>query len=204
MKNLFRISPLFLLLLTGCQDVEGGDGHDHDHENEVFTTVVLTFSPVGGGDDLEFRFTDLQDGDPLTEDVTLTDGTDYDLAMTFLNELEEPAEIMSVELLDEDDQHQVFFTGSAVQGPATGVNASAVVEHAYADQDGSGLPLGLENTIDTLGAGSGDLIVTLRHMPPENGAAVKVDGLAGTVASSGFSAIGGNNDIQVTFPLAVE
>ena len=203
MKNLLRISPLFLLLLTGCEDVEGGDGHTHN-ENEVFTTVILTFSPVGGGDDLEFRFTDLQDGNPVTEDITLANGADYDLATTFVNELEDPAEIMNGEIQDEDEEHQVFFTGSAVEGPATGTNASAVVEHAYVDQDGNGLPLGLENTINTLGDGSGDLIVTLRHMPPENGEAVKVDGLAETVASSGFSAIGGNNDIQVTFPLAVE
>ena len=103
-----------------------------------------------------------------------------------------------------DTEHQFFLTGSAVDGPATVAASSAVLDHAYADQDGNGLPVGLTNTITTLGLGSGELTVTLRHLPPEDGKAVKVVDMADEVATSGFGAIGGDNDIHVTFDVTVE
>ncbi|MFT5684716.1 MAG: hypothetical protein ACI8RZ_005660, partial [Myxococcota bacterium] len=70
--------------------------------------------------------------------------------------------------------------------------------------DDGGLPVGLENTITTLAVGSGELTVTLRHLPLESDQAVKVDGLAEDVADGGFGAIGGENDVQVTFNIEVE
>lgn len=200
--NLSRIAPMFLLFATACGDVESPEGEE---ENEVITTLVLTFTPVAGGDALEFSWADLEnDGNPVIDDIVLSDADDYDVTVGFLNELEDPAEDITLEIQNEADEHQIFFTGTAVQGPATGTNASAVVEHAYADADADGLPVGLDNTFTTLGDGSGELTVTLRHLPPENGEAVKVSGLADTVASDGFGAIGGDNDVQVTFALEVQ
>lgn len=202
MMNLSRIAPMFLVFATACGDVENPEGEE---ENEVITTLVLTFTPVAGGDALEFSWADVEnDGNPVIDDIALSDADDYDVTVSFLNELEDPAEDITLEIQDEDDEHQIFFTGTAVQGPATGTNASAVVEHAYADSDADGLPVGLDNTFTTLGTGSGELTVTLRHLPPENGEAVKVSGLADTVASDGFGAIGGDNDVQVTFALDVQ
>ena len=87
---------------------------------------------------------------------------------------------------------------------AAGSNADAIIEHAYADQDGDGLPIGLSNSITTLITGTGELTVTLRHMPPESGNAVKVEGLADDVASGGFDNIGGANDVSVTFNVEVQ
>jgi hypothetical protein len=52
-------------------------------------------------------------------------------------------------------------------------------------------------------APAGDLIVTLRHMPPLNGQPVKTADAAAMVKASGFSALGGENDAQVTFPVAI-
>ena len=98
----------------------------------------------------------------------------------------------------------MFLTGSGVEGPATGTNASAVVAHEYADSDADGLPIGLDNTIATLGIGAGELTLTLRHLPEENGEPVKVDGMADDVAANGFGAIGGDNDVQVTFNIDVQ
>jgi len=64
----------------------------------------------------------------------------------------------------------------------------------------SGIPLGLENTVDVLNAGSGQLTLTLRHLPAESGQAVKTPGLAEQVAADGnFGSIGGANDAQVNF-----
>ena len=39
--------------------------------------------------------------------------------------------------------------------------------------------------------------------PPESGAATKVEGLADTVRTGGFAAIGGDTDVEVTFPVTV-
>ncbi|MDG1480659.1 MAG: type 1 periplasmic binding fold superfamily protein [Myxococcota bacterium] len=204
MTHLFRAVPL-LLLVSACADVEENDHDHHDHEHEVMTTVVMTFTSLEDDSVVEYVWADPEnDGSPVIDDVVLLDATTYDMSVSFLNELEDPAEDITPEIYDESDEHQVFLTGSAVQGPATGSNADAILEHAYADEDDDGLVVGLDNTITTLAVGSGELTVTLRHMPPESDQAVKVDGLAEDVAAGGFSAIGGANDVQVTFNTVVE
>jgi hypothetical protein len=198
------VTSLVFLTLTACSDVED-DHHHHHHEHEVITTVVLTFTPQSNdAEALVFTWTDAEnDGSPVIDDIVLQNEAEYALTVAFLNELEEPAEDITPEIADEDDEHQVFFTGSAVQGPAS-TQTDAIVEHAYADQDANGLAVGLDNTMTSLQDGSGEFIVTLRHMPQESNSPVKTEGAAEDVADGGFAAIGGENDIQVTFPLAVE
>ena len=124
--------------------------------------------------------------------------------MEIWNELEDPAEDVTPDILELAEEHQIFFTGSAVDGPATGPNPDAILTHSYTDSDANGLPLGLENTIVTRNTGTGELTVTLRHLPPENGEPTKTDGMAQDVATAGFSNIPGDIDIQVTFPIEVE
>lgn len=203
MRILTKLTPLLLLFTGACSDVE--DDHDHDHdENEVITTVVLTFTPDAGGDDLTFSWADPEDdGSPVIDDIVLP-SADYTLSVAFLNELEDPAEEITEEIEDESDAHQVFFTGSGVQGPATGTNANAVITHAYADTDANGMPIGLTNTITSLQTGTGEFTVTLRHMPEEDSTPVKTSSAAEDVASGGFSAIGGDDDALVTFPIEVQ
>ncbi len=53
-------------------------------------------------------------------------------------------------------------------------------------------------------ARTGTLTVTLRHLPPVNGMAIKTAGLATTVRYQGLSAIGGSSDAQVTFSVSVQ
>lgn len=194
----------FAVSLQACTE-PGDHDHDHDHddnENEVITTLELTFTNASG-EDLVFSWADPENtGDPVIDDIELPAG-EYTTTLKFLNELEEPAEDITVEIKDEDDQHQIFFTGDAVEGPANTGNEGAPLLQAYDDEDENGLPVGLTNTF-TATAGTGDLTVTLRHMPPESGEAVKVEGAAGIVSDEGFSGIGGDNDIQVTLPVTVE
>ncbi len=208
MISAIRITPLFLLALPACSDVEQDahdDHHHHHHDHEVITTVILTFTSEADGSELEFTWNDADNSaEPTIDDITLQDEDGYSLSVSFLNELEDPAEDITPEIADEDDEHQIFFTGSAVDGPATSTNTDAIIVHSYADEDIDGLPLGLDNRIDTLAAGSGEITVTLRHLPMESGNPVKAEGMAEAVAESGFGSIGGENDVQVTFPIAVE
>jgi len=201
MRNTIKLITTLSLLATGAC---GHDDHGDHSENEVITTVTLSFTPSGGGAAQTFTAND-PDGDggdpPTVDDIALTVGA-YDLTVTFANGLENPPEDITVEISDEDDEHQIFFTGSAVNGPAAN-NTGAALGHTYADQDGDGNPVGLANTIDAV-AGTGDLVVTLRHVPPVSGAPTKTATLAAEVSSGGFNSIGGSSDANVTFSVTVQ
>jgi hypothetical protein len=199
-----RVVWMIPALALACSDVEGDDDHHH-HGQEVITTVALALTPVAGGDTATFIWTDPEaDGNPVIDGISLAPETSYTLTVSFLNGLEDPPEDLTPEIRDESDEHQVFFTGSGVQGPATGPNGSAVVTQAYGDSDENGLPVGLENDFASLTAGTGDLTLTLRHLPEQDGNAVKVAVLAAQVAENGMNSIGGETDVMVTFPVEVK
>jgi len=173
-------------------------------EQEFITTVELTFTPAAGGPPVTAAFDDPDGeggGPPEIDPIALVAGTTYATTVRFLNALEDPPEDITAEVRDEADAHQVFFTGSAVDGPASG-QPGAPLAHAYADQDANGLPIGLASTVTTT-PGTGELTVTLRHLPPINGAATKTAELAGEVEAGGFTAIAGESDAHVTFPVTV-
>lgn len=187
---------------AACGDVKNPE---EVNAEEVITTVSLDFVPASGGATVSASWADPEnDGSPVIDAITLSEAEDYTLAVSFLNELEDPAEDITLEVEEESDVHQVFFTGAAVQGPATGANAAAVVSQAYGDVDVNGFPVGLESQIGTLLAGSGVLTVTLRHLPPEDGTAVKTGSLAEDVAAGGFADLPGSTDASVDFELTVQ
>jgi hypothetical protein len=182
-----------ILLLAAC----GGDDTGPTNEGEVITTVILSFQGGATEDVFEFDDPDGDGGDPPTIDpINIAAGT-YTVTVGFENRLEAPPEDITAEVADEADEHQVFLTGSAVDGPASD-QPGAPLTHTYADQDSNGLPIGLENTI-VAGSGPGELTVTLRHMPPINDQPTKTADTAAAVRDGGFSSIGGENDVQVTF-----
>lgn len=173
--------PLFatmLLLTSACND----DDPEPVNEEEVITTVRLTFVPVGGGATVVANWKDM-DGDggnpPTVDNIQLKANTVYDLTVKFLNELETPAEDITEEIEEEADEHQIFFQ-------YTGTNMTI----AYNDADKDGKPLGLKNKATTTTAGSGALTVTLRHEPNKNAAGV---------ASGNIANAGGETDI-ITVP----
>ena len=192
-------SLLSLSTLAAC----GDDGAEPD-DNEVITTVALSFAPMGGGAAVTAAFDD-PDGDggaaPTIDDIALTAGTTYTLTVRFQNKLEDPPEEITDEVRDEGFQHQLFFTGTAVNGPAS-AQPAAPLTHTYADMDSNGLPVGLTDTI-VAARGGGQLTVTLRHMPEVNGQAVKTATAADDVKRGGFAAIGGSTDVQVDFDVTV-
>lgn len=207
MIRLKRIRTALLLALVALGLSACPDTNDpkETNEGEVITTVTLSFAPQGGGTAIAASYSDPEsDGNPVIDPIVLTSGADYDLSVRFLNELETPPEEITGEVDAESDQHQLFFTGTSVEGPATPANPSAVVTHAYADTDVNGFPVGLANVIATTGTGGGTFIVTLRHLPPESGNPVKTGTLAADVAAGGIEAIPGDTDVSVTFDLTVE
>lgn len=215
LRSLARLGLCGALALPGCT---GGDGFDggtggDDNESEVITTVRLTFTPQGGGEPVVAAFTD-PDGDGgvsgSTDPIVLGSGVAYDLAVAFLNELDDPPEDIGAEVAEEAEQHQIFVTGTAVEGPATPTDPSAPVQQAYADREsdygenlvGDDLPVGLASTITARAGGSGTFVITLRHLPELNGQPQKVAGLAEKLAAGDL--LPGDVDAAVEFDLTVQ
>jgi hypothetical protein len=192
-----------LALLTMALAACGVSGDKATNEQEVITTVALTFTPAGLGEPTVVEFDD-PDGDgglpPTVDPLDLPPG-DFTLAVAFQNRLEDPPEEITDEVRDESEAHLILFTGSAVVGPAT-ANATGPLTQAYADTDANGLPIGLASTI-TATAGTGTLTVTLRHMPPEEPPEKAADTLD-IVKTSGIDAIGGSTDATVDFTVSVQ
>ncbi|MFN8352149.1 MAG: type 1 periplasmic binding fold superfamily protein [Flavobacteriales bacterium] len=157
------------------------------NEEELITTVRLTFQSAGNTETKHFSYVDL-DGDgggaPVIEADTLSADTGYTVTIQVLNESEVPAEDITAEIQAEEEAHQFFFQPS-------GANVTV----AYADADGNGRPVGLAS-IWTVGAASnGTITVTLRHEPDKGAAGVS----AGDITNAG-----GETDIEVTFPLVID
>ena len=199
--NRFAIALLLPVALVGCPDIETPD--QEGNEQEVITTVELTFTPAAGAA-LVFTHADPErDGAPVIDPIVLPVGA-YTLGVRFLNELEDPAEDITEEVNEENDEHQVLVYGSGVESEATGDNAAALATVSYDDEDANGLPVGLVHTVDATTAGTAELQLMLRHLPPENDTAAKVASIAADFASGGSTGIGGEVDADVTFPLTVQ
>ncbi|MCH9681066.1 MAG: hypothetical protein K0V04_06515 [Deltaproteobacteria bacterium] len=203
-----------LVLFGGCDEGQQEDDHHGDnHETEVLTTVRLTFTPQGGGDQATATFID-PDGDGgmsgSAESIVLAVDVTYDLQLEFFNELEDPVEDVTLEIEEEAEEHLTLIGGSAVEGPATAANPDALVVHAYADTEqdygpnavDEDLPVGLVNTITTQTMGSGTFTVMLRHLPELNGLPQKRADLPSVWASG--EALPGEVDVDVEFQLRVQ
>ena len=159
---------------------------------------------ASGGDAIEFSWADPEaDGSPVITPIVLTANESYAVSIQVLNELEMPAEDVTIELRDELDEHQFFFTGDAVSSPAN-ENDDAIITQSYDDVDSEGYPVGLSNTIEATAAGMGTLSIMLRHMPPVNGNLVKTGELADLVKNGQTDELPGNVDIEIDFPVTVE
>lgn len=192
MKNFFQVKPLVLLsifisliIIVSCSD----DPEDPivENEEEVITTLTYTLTPSEGGSAVVLTYQDLDGdgaGEPTITNGTLSAATVYSGVLTLLNETEDPAESITEEIDEEDDEHQFFFSSTITD-----------LEVVYADTDGDGNPVGLATTLTTSAAGSGTLTITLRHEPEKS---------ATGVASGDITSAGGETDISVTFTITVE
>jgi len=174
------ISSLFF---TACDK----DEPEIPPEVELITTLIYTLTPMDGGATVTLSFAD-SDGDggidPTIMGGVLDANTNYTGTLDLLNETESPAESITEEIAEEDEEHQFFFTSTI---------SDLVV--AYNDQDSDGNPIGLSSTLMTGGAASGSITIVLKHEPDKS-----ADGVSGgDVANAG-----GETDIEVSFPIEVQ
>lgn len=178
---------LATLLLVSC-----GDDPEPANEEELITTFTLTLTPVGGGTAVTLEFYD-EDGDGALSPVytyspstsgefpaaILAANTAYTGTISLLNESEAPAENITEEIEEEDDEHLFCFT----------VGGGANIDYSYADEDANALPVGLTTNWETGDASTGTITIVLRHQP-------------GT--KTGACPGPGDTDIEVTFNVAIQ
>ncbi len=187
MKNLKFIALLVIpvLFTTACDNDEAPV-----NEEEVITTVRVTL--VGGGQTIILESKDL-DGDgpnaPVLTPIggaTLVAGTTYTGTTTFLNELESPADNITLEVQEEGVEHQVFYQLPTALGTIT---------YNPTDVDANGKPIGLSfNLVAGTSGSTGNLTITLRHEPNKT---------ASGVSGGDITNAGGSTDAAVTFSVAV-
>lgn len=178
------IVAIAVLIFNSCSNDD--DAPLPVNEEEVITTVIVTFTPQGGGTTIELQSQDLDGDGPLAPEVTVSgpfsSGTVYIGSIQFLNELESPAEDITEEIEEEDDEHQVFYSVTGDLGT-----------FAYTDSDANGNPVGLAFTFttdDTAAVLDGVMTITLRHEPNKS---------AVGVSNGDITNAGGETDIEVSF-----
>lgn len=194
MKSIFKLLTLALItnFIVSCSNDDDNTPPPPVNEEEVITTLTVTFMPQGGGTNVELKTQDLDGDGPDAPVVTISGSfeanTTYTGTVEFLNELENPAEDITVEVEEEALEHQVFFIVTNNLGTVT-----------YNDMDTDGNPIGLEvtfQTADTPDPINGAMTVTLRHEPNKD---------ATGVSDGDITNAGGETDIQATFtPITVE
>jgi hypothetical protein len=150
---------LFGVAITFSQCKDSGEEVKPDEENELITSVVLTFTEQGTSNATSFTYKDA-DGDggnaPTKFDtVALKPNTTYAMTAKFLDESKTPVSNITKEIAEEADEHLLIYTPS----PAT------LLTYTYGDEDVNKFPIGLTGKAVTGAAGIGKLKVQLRHQP---------------------------------------
>ncbi len=186
-----RLKTIFVLtLLITFFSCEKNDPIIPNQE-ELITTLIYTLSPVAGGDDVILKFQDI-DGDggnaPTITADTLATNTTYNANIRLLNESENPAEEITDEINEEKEEHQFFF--SKLSGLST-----LEINYHNDDVDANSNPVGLSTIVTTNDTSSGQLQITLRHLPNKT---------AANVSDGEITNAGGETDIEVDFNVVIE
>lgn len=185
-KSIFwRMALLPLLFTASCSNDDDNVPTKPENEEELITTVMLTFTTNSGFTTATWQDLDGPGGNnPIVDSLNLDTNATYSVKVQFRNEQENPAEDITAEVLEEGVEHQVFFL----------LDAGLPMNVSYNDSDDNGNPIGLRNNAATAGSGSGNLEVILRHKPDKNAAGVD----AGQIENAG-----GETDVQVQFPVII-
>lgn len=181
LKNLFFLS-FTVLFLFACKK----DDVIEDNENELITTVELSFTKQGSNTPVVYTWKDT-DGpggsNPVIEPIMLEAASAYTLSIRFLDESKNPAENITEEVNAESAVHRIYIIGDASSGLAiTDLN-----------NDRNGLPLGLSAIVTTTNPATGSLRIVLRHY-----------GEGGKEAADPVTSPKASSDADVSFPLTVQ
>jgi len=171
------------VLITSCKKDK-----PEENEEEVITTMRLTFVPVGAGTTVTYQFDD-SDGPggaaPTQQEIVLAPSKTYNVTVQLLNKTETPVEDVTLEVLGEKEAHRIYYE------PTGGSNITV----SGLDNDANGVPLGVTSVWATGAVATGKVKVTLRHF----GATPPNKAIGDPVSSSKSS-----TDIEVEFNTKVQ
>lgn len=176
------MAAIAVVSMTSCED---DDAPEVINEEEVITTVTYTLTNAADNTDMVILQSVDADGDGPIDPVAtvsgpLTAGASYNGEVLFENELESPAENITLEVIEEGDEHEVFYT--------TTISGATITK---TDVDANGDPLGVLSTFNTGAAGTGMLTIVLRHEPTKPN-------------DNTLTGAGGETDVQVSFNVTVQ
>jgi uncharacterized protein (TIGR02145 family) len=152
------------------------------NEVEVITTMIVTLVGDEDGSIVIMQIQDLDGNGPNIPIITsnpLSPYTTYNVNLEFLNELEDPAENYTYEIIEEGIDHQIFVS----------LNNGSDVSINNFNLDENGNILGTQFQLTTGSVGEGTITITLVHEPMK--------------PNDGLDSAGGSIDIQVTFDVLV-
>ena len=176
---------LLSIAMLGCSD---DDTPEVVNEEELITTVILTLT-TEDGEVVELKSTDLDGvggGDIEYEIIgDFSPNTIYDGSVAFLDESGEEVEDITLEVIEEADEHQVFYE----------IQEGLNIDIMYNDdqQDSQGNPIGVQIILTTGAASTGILKVTLKHEPNKS---------AVGVSDGDITNAGGETDITTDFDVS--
>jgi hypothetical protein len=200
MKTIDMLRNLLLIAILAFAFACSSDDPEIESEEEVITDVTLSFTEVDEeGNSLNLSFvTTASDSEglelgsnPTIGTITLEAGKRYLLEIELYNSIED--EDITEEILEEDDEHQFYFLGSAFVG-------TPVLTYVYDDEDGDGNPIGLRG------------FVTVANSPAVNNAQFRLvlrhdlnKGFPGANNPNfeNFVNAGGETDLDIIFPLII-
>jgi len=190
MKTKLILSTLLLGAIVSCKKEDKVEpvAPVIPNEEEVITTLNYTLTNTNDQNDVVVLTWEDMDGDgsgtPVITGGTLKSNATYNGSMEILNKTETPADTVTIEILEEDNEHQFFFEAS-----------SSTITVNYLDVDENNLPVGLETELITTNAGTVDLTVVLIHEPTKT---------ASGVSDGDITNAGGSEDVRVVFPITIE
>jgi hypothetical protein len=174
-SSLRIITPAALIVLLSLLAACEAEEPTREDSPEMITTVVVTFTPVGGGVAITGKAVD-PDGDGIRNiesdgPLKLKAGATYQLTLLMYNDLaahDSDQYEISAEVKNEADEHMLFFgwTNNLFSNPSGNGNIDSRDDAVlYEDEDDHGLPLGLVTQWTTATPSTGVLRILLKHQP---------------------------------------
>lgn len=180
-KNKLKFIAIAIAVLTlslnGCKK----DDLPDVEEEELITTITLKFANAADATDVKiitWKDTDGSGGiDPVIDALSLKSNATYSVSIeAVLNETENPAEDIKLEIVEEKEDHLFVYKPANVN-----------LAFSNFDLDINNLPVGLSSTAKTGSASTGTFTLILRHQP---------DSKDGTETP-------GSTDLEVVFPATI-
>lgn len=176
------------------------DDPEQEKEQELITDITLIFTEVNAsgqefGQPVSFKASNPEGlelgNNPTIETVNLTIGKRYLLKLEVKNSIEN--EDITEEILEEADEHQFYFLGTAFVG-------TPVLTYTYDDQDQNGNPIGVRGFVqvsENPAINNAQIRIVLRHDLNKS-----FQG-ANNPNWENFVQAGGESDLDISFPLVL-